>query len=49
MFNMLINCIKGVYTIEVKGRFPERILNKAAVSGIYLYDIKRKELLAFLY
>jgi len=43
MFNMLINCIKGVYTIEVKGRFPERILNKAAVSGIYLYDIKRKD------
>ena len=43
MFNTLINCIKGVYTIEVKGRFPERILNKASVSGIYLYDIKRKD------
>ncbi len=43
MFNTLINCIKGVYTVEVKGHFPERILNIASVSGIYLRDIRRKD------
>jgi len=41
MFNMLINCIKGVYTVEVKGHFPERILNIASVSGIYLHNVRR--------
>lgn len=43
MFNTLINCIKGVYTVDVQGRFPERILNIASTSGIYLHNIKRKD------
>ena len=43
MFNTLINCIKGVYTMDVQGRFPERILNIASTSGIYLRNIKRKD------
>lgn len=43
MFNMLINSVKGVYTVEVAGRFPERILNIASVSGIYVHDIRRKD------
>jgi len=43
MFNALINCIKGVYTVEAKGHFPERILNIASVSGIYLRDVRRKD------
>ena len=43
MFNTLINCIKGVYTVDACGRFPERILNIASTSGIYLRNIKRKD------
>ena len=43
MFNTLINCIKGVYTVDACGRFPERILNIASTSGIYLRSIKRKD------
>ncbi len=43
MFNMLINSVKGVYTVEVTGRFPERILNIASVSGIYIRDVRRKD------
>ena len=43
MFNTIINCIKGVYTVETKGRFPERVLNIASVSGIYLRNVRRKD------
>lgn len=41
MFDMLINCIKGTCTIKAEGRFPERILNIASTSGIYIRDVKR--------
>ena len=40
MFDTLISCVKGVYTIRAEGRFPERILNIASTSGIYLRNVK---------
>lgn len=42
MLDMIINCLKGVYIIRAEGRFPERILNIASTSGVYLRDIKRE-------
>jgi len=43
MFNTLIDCIKGVYTVKARGRFAERILNIAAVSGIYIHKVRRED------
>ncbi len=37
----IINCIKGNYTVKAEGNFPERILNIASTSGIYIYKVKR--------
>ena len=42
MLDIIINCAKGVYVIRAKGRFPERILNIASTSGIYLRNVKRE-------
>ena len=43
MFGTIINCIKGSYTIKAEGRFPERILNIASSSKIYVHNIRRTE------
>lgn len=43
MLSMLINCIKGIYTIRAEGRFPERILNIASTSGIYVSNVRREK------
>lgn len=42
MLGILINCIKGIYTIRAEGRFPERILNIASTSGVYVRDVRRE-------
>lgn len=42
MLGILINLIKGISTIRAQGRFPERILNIASTSGIYVRDVKRE-------
>lgn len=42
MLGLLINCIKGIYTIRAEGRFPERILNIASTSGVYVRDVRRE-------
>ncbi len=42
MLDMIINCLKGVYIIRAEGRFPERILNIASTSGVYLRDVRRE-------
>lgn len=42
MFSGIINCIKGSYTVKSEGRFPERVLNIASTSGIYIYNVKRE-------
>ena len=42
MLGILINCLKGIYTIRAEGRFPERILNIASTSGIYVRDVRRE-------
>ncbi len=41
MFGTIINCIKGSYIIKAEGRFPERILNIASSSKIYVHNIRR--------
>lgn len=41
MFIGIINCIKGCYTVRAEGRFPERALNIASTSGIYVYNVRR--------
>ena len=43
MFGTIIGCLKGTYVIKATGRFPERILNIASTSGIYVHDVKRTE------
>lgn len=42
MFGGIINCMKGSFTLKSEGRFPERILNIASTSGIYIYNVKRE-------
>lgn len=41
MLGGIISCIKGSFTLKCEGRFPERILNIASTSGIYVYDVRR--------
>ena len=41
MFYTLMNCLKGSSVLKAEGRFPERILNVASTSGIYVHNIKR--------
>ena len=41
---MLLNCIKGCYTLKAEGKFPERILNFASTSGIYIQNVRREDL-----
>lgn len=41
MLSTIISCIKGSYTIKASGRFPERILNIASTSGIYIHNVNR--------
>lgn len=43
MFGTIISCMKGAYTLKATGRFPERILNIASTSGIYIQDVKRTD------
>ena len=43
MLSGLINCIKGNYILKAQGRFPERILNIASTSGIYVSDVKKED------
>ncbi len=38
---MIISLLKGNCTIKAEGRFPERILNIASTSGIYVHTVKR--------
>lgn len=39
----LLNCIKGCYTLKAEGKFPERILNFASTSGIYIQNVRRRD------
>lgn len=39
----LLNCIKGCYTLKAEGKFPERILNFASTSGIYIQNVRRED------
>lgn len=39
----LINSLKGCFVLRAEGRFPERILNIASTSGIYVYDVERDD------
>lgn len=41
MFGFLLSAVKGKSTIKASGRFPERILNIASTSGIFISDVKR--------
>jgi len=41
MLGILLNSVKGKSIIRAKGRFPERILNIASTSGIFVSDVKR--------
>ena len=43
MLSTIISCIKGAYTLKATGRFPERILNIASTSGIYIQNVKRTD------
>ena len=43
MLSTLINCIKGIYIIRAEGRFPERILNIASTSGVYVSNVRREK------
>ncbi len=49
MLGMLINCIKGCYTLRAEGKFPERILNFASTSGIYIQNVRREDLYALTF
>ena len=40
MFSGIISSIKGCFVIRAEGRFPERVLNIASTSGIYIYNVK---------
>ena len=44
MIGMMLNCIKGCYTLKAEGKFPERILNFASTSGIYIQNVRREDL-----
>ncbi len=41
MLGFLLNAAKGKSIIRASGRFPERILNIASTSGIFISDVKR--------
>ncbi len=41
MLGFLLNTFKGKSIIRASGRFPERILNIASTSGIFVSDVKR--------
>jgi len=49
MFGGIINCIKGSFTLKSEGRFPERVLNIASTSGIYIYNVKRESPTALIF
>lgn len=38
---MIISLLKGNCTLKAEGRFPERILNIASTSGIYVHAVKK--------
>ena len=41
MFGFLLNAAKGKSVIRACGRFPERILNIASTSGVFVSDVNR--------
>ncbi len=41
MFGFLLNIAKGKSIIRATGRFPERILNIASTSGVFVSDVRR--------
>ena len=41
MFGFLLNSIKGKSIIRATGRFPERILNIASTSGVFVSNVTR--------
>ena len=43
MFFNLFNSLKGSVRILAHGKFPERVLNTASTSGIYVHDVIRKD------
>jgi len=40
---MIISLLKGSCTIKASGKFPERILNIASTSGIFVHTVKRTD------
>lgn len=42
MLGIFLNSIKGKSIIRAKGRFPERILNIASTSGIFVSEVRRE-------
>ncbi len=41
MLTDIVCRIKGIYLIEARGRFPERILNIASANGIYVRNVTK--------
>lgn len=43
LFIKLWNCLRGYVIIKIVGQYAERLINQAAFSGLYLWDIRRIE------